>query len=183
MKRLLPPVEAGPVRLRLLQEVDLPLTLAWRNQPDIRRWFFHSDINSPEQHARWFQQYLERDDDYVFVIEDTQANFQPVGQVALYHIDWQGCQAEFGRLMIGEAGSAGRGLAGWATRGAIDIAFGPFALEQLYLEVFRDNQRAIHIYETVGFVADRPTVTESAPQPAIIRMRLNRSQWERTLQQ
>ncbi len=68
-KRLIPPIVGERVRLRLLEEADLPRTLAWRNQDHIRRWFVHSDVISPEQHRRWFGAYRERDDDFVFVVE------------------------------------------------------------------------------------------------------------------
>lgn len=150
-KRPLPALENRSVRLRLLQQEDLPLTLHWRNQDHIRRWFFHSDLITRDQHARWFEQYRERDDDFVFIIEDVQAGYKPVGQVALYHIDWEQGRAEFGRLMIGEANAAGKGLAFAATQLALQIAFQSLGLKEVYLEVYSDNRRAIEIYQGVGF--------------------------------
>ena len=72
-KRHIPPLQAGRVRLRLLEEQDLPRTLAWRNQDHIRRWFFSSERLTPEQHAAWFARYRQRDDDFVFIIEEAQA--------------------------------------------------------------------------------------------------------------
>ena len=63
--------KAGRIRLRLLEEQDLPQTLAWRNQDHIRRWFFSSERLTPEQHAGWFARYRQRDDDFVFIIEET----------------------------------------------------------------------------------------------------------------
>jgi RimJ/RimL family protein N-acetyltransferase len=150
-KRFVPDRENGQVRLRLLRNSDLQLTLHWRNQDHIRRWFFHSDLITPDQHAGWFEQYAERDDDFVFIIEDVQAGGQPVGQVALYHVDWQGGRAEFGRLMIGEASAAGKGLAFAATQLTLQIAFQSLGLREVYLEVYADNSRAIAIYTGAGF--------------------------------
>ena len=137
----------APVGLRLLEERDLPRTLAWRNQDHIRRWFFSGERLTAEQHARWFARYRQRDDDFVFIIEEIQGSRQtpsavrqkppaseknlrpgpqgerhttrkrvpgacyyvrPVGQAAIYNIDWLRGTAEFGRLMIGEADAAGR---------------------------------------------------------------------------
>src|SRR5208282_4845185 len=100
-KRQLAPLQAGRIRLRLLEEQDLPRTLAWRNQDHIRRWFFFSERLTPEQHAAWFVSYRQRDDDFVFIIEEA-GDGRPIGQVALYHVDWLAGTAEFGRLMIGE---------------------------------------------------------------------------------
>jgi RimJ/RimL family protein N-acetyltransferase len=166
-KRSLPASQNERVRLRLLQGEDLSLTLHWRNQDHIRRWFFFSDVIAPEQHARWFEQYQERDDDFVFIIEDIQAGDQPVGQVALYHIDWAQGRAEFGRLMIGEASAAGKGLAFAATQLALKVAFQDLALREVYLEVYADNERAIAIYEGLGFetIAQREDIRTMSTSP------------------
>lgn len=150
-KRALLPFESEKVRLRLLREDDLPLTLLWRNQDHIRRWFVHSDIITPEQHAGWFRQYQERDDDFVFIIEERATGNRPVGQVSIYHIDWAAGRAEFGRLMIGEPDASGKGLAFAATRAALQIAIERLALQEIYLEVYASNNRAIAIYEGAGF--------------------------------
>lgn len=150
-KRLIPPLAGERVSLRLLEEADLPRTMIWRNQDHIRRWFVHSDIITPEQHLRWFTGYRERDDDFVFVIEETQALRKPIGQVSLYQIDWARHRAEYGRLMIGEAEAAGRGLAHEATDVLIRYATTTLGIHEIELEVFADNAPAIAIYSACGF--------------------------------
>jgi RimJ/RimL family protein N-acetyltransferase len=67
-KRSIAALSHGRVRMRLLEERDLPLTLEWRNREENRQWFFSSDPIAPEQHRRWFERYKEKDDDFVFVI-------------------------------------------------------------------------------------------------------------------
>jgi len=150
-KRTIPPLVGDRVCLRLLEEVDLPRTLAWRNQAHIRRWFVHSDMIAPEQHRRWYDGYRERDDDFVFVIEETQTLRKPVGQVSLYRIDWARRRAEYGRLMIGEADAAGRGLAHEATDVLLRYASTAWGMREIELEVFADNAAAIAIYTACGF--------------------------------
>ncbi len=150
-KRHIAPLESGRVRLRLLAEQDLPLTLAWRNQDAIRRWFFYSQRLTLEQHAAWFARYQQRDDDFVFIIEER--NTRPIGQAALYNIDWHGGTAEFGRLMIGAADAAGRGLAREATAAIVALAFEQLGLQEVHLEVLPGNVRAIKVYESCGFEA------------------------------
>ena len=153
-KRAIPSIENDLVRLRLLQENDLPMTLRWRNQDHIRRWFFCSDVITPEQHTKWFLQHITRDDDFVFIIEQIHRNYRPVGQVALYNIDWTAFQAEFGRLMIGEPDASSKGLARAATRAALRIAFDHMELNKVLLEVYAENRKAIAIYEEIGFKTD-----------------------------
>lgn len=102
----------GRVRLRLLEESDLSMTLAWRNQDHVRKWFFHSDIIAADQHRRWFEQYRDRDDDFVFVIEEAETLRRAIGQASIYNIDWAARRAEFGRLLIGDPEGGGRPRAG-----------------------------------------------------------------------
>jgi RimJ/RimL family protein N-acetyltransferase len=183
-KRHLAPLQAGRVRLRLLEEHDLPRTLAWRNQDRVRCWFFSSERLTPEQHSDWFARYRQRDDDFVFIIEEQSSrqtpsavrpldtiaelipnpdvsggrhaeracySWRPIGQVAIYHVDWASGTAEFGRLMIGEPDATGRGLAREATAAATALALGQLGLQEIYLEVVPSNVRAIKVYEACGF--------------------------------
>ena len=139
------PLESARLRLRAIAEDDLPTTLAWRNRDEIRKWFVFSGVISWEGHLNWFRDYLGRDDDLLFVIETA----VPVGQVALYRIDREKGEAEFGRLMLGE--SAGVGLAQEATSRLLAFAFEELGLTRVYLEVFAENERAIRLYERSGF--------------------------------
>ncbi len=150
-KRAVAEIQHGGVRLRLLTAADLPLTLAWRNRDDIRRWFIHSDAISPEQHQAWFDGYCSRDDDFVFIIEECRRLHRPVGQISLYHVDWVAKRAEYGRLMIGDPAAQGQGLARAATRLLLVVAWSLFQLEEIYLEVFQHNLPAIAVYRDCGF--------------------------------
>ena len=150
-KRYIAPVVNGPVRLRLLEFADLPMTLAWRNQDHIREWFFHSALITPAQHRTWWERYQVRDDDFVFVIEETETLKRTVGQLALYNIDWVARRAEFGRLMIGDAEARGLGLAGLATSRLVNEAFHVWGLCEVYLEVLPDNVAALAVYRACGF--------------------------------
>lgn len=151
MKPVIAPIEGERIRLRPLTEADLPLTLAWRNQDHIRRWFFYSDIIQPEQHRAWFEQYRTRADDFVFIIVEKETN-TPIGQVALYRIDRVQQQAEFGRIMIGEASASGKGYAKAATQLIVQrFGFEQLGLRRIYLEVFANNAPAIAVYEKCGF--------------------------------
>ena len=153
-KRQIPFMEGKSVNLRMLRQSDLALTLAWRNKPEIRRWFFYSEIISSEQHIAWFEQYRHKPDDYVFIIEDRVENAGSVGQVSLYNLDFERGTAEFGRLMIGEDAARGKGFAAEATRLILKLAFETFKLRQVYLSVYKDNKPAVAIYRKCGFEVD-----------------------------
>ena len=151
-KRYIPPIEGERIRLRLLEEADLPLTLTWRNQDHIRKWFLYSEVITPEQHWSWYNQYKDRDNDFVFIIEETQTLHRPVGQTSLYNIDWADRRAEFGRLLIGDSMARGKGIAKEATHITLDCGHRYLKLEEFVLEVIKDNALAITVYQFVGFV-------------------------------
>lgn len=127
------------------------MTLAWRNQDHVRKWFFHSDIITADQHRRWFEQYRDRDDDFVFVIEETETLKRAIGQAAIYNIAWADRRGEFGRLLIGDPQAVGLGLARMATEVLINEAGSSLGLAELHLEVRSDNLPAIAVYCACGF--------------------------------
>lgn len=168
MKRPLKNTSDEKICLCLLEEEDLPTTLSWRNQDEIRKWFFHSEILTYEQHLEWFRSYQSSDDDYVFIIKELGSQNKPVGQLAIYHIDWENRRAEFGRLMIGELSAQGKSFAYAATNLALKIAFDQLDLREVYLEVFSDNKRALSLYEKIGFKIQ-------SSQDSIVKMNLFRT--------
>ena len=153
IKASLAPLAGVGVSLRLISAEDLTITLTWRNREDIRRHFIKSDIISWERHLSWWEEYLTKNNDFVFIIEEREKLNRPVGQVSLYNIDLENHEAEYGRLMIGDNEARGKGLARRATELLITWAFNPLEIKRIYLEVFKDNTIAISLYRRCGFVS------------------------------
>jgi len=153
MKAALAPIDGGAVRLRLLTAADLPMTLAWRNRDEVRRWFKFNEVLPPLQHRQWFDRYAEEDGNYVWIVEQS-ANGEPVGQVSLYRLDRRKGEAEVGRF-IAAPGCEGRGYMKAAILALKRWAFEALSLTRLHLEVFADNLRAIALYERCGFTTVR----------------------------
>lgn len=171
-KRYIPPVENETVVLRLLEETDLPLTLSWRNQEHIRRWFFSTEVIPFEKHLAWFKRYQALENDFVFVILAKDFDLKPVGQISLYAIDWQSLVGEYGRLMIGEAEARGRGLARSASLLLLQIGFDILGLKEIVLDVKQDNLPAVSVYRSIGF-------EEIANENSIIKMKIRANQVRR----
>lgn len=148
------PIHGEGIRLRLLLEKDLPMTLGWRNKERIRVWFKSSNLLEFENHSIWFHDYQQRENDFLFVIEVLEDSiFKPVGQVGIYDIDYEKMEGEFGRLMIGEDSALGKGYAARATKSLLEFFRTVHHLKSFKLEVKADNKSAIRIYESVGFQA------------------------------
>lgn len=143
------PLVAEGATLRSLVRDDLPLTLVWRNDDDSRPWFHSSSRIEWQQHVAWFDAYVAKDDDQVFIVE---VDGVPVAQAALYGIRDGG--AEFGRLLVAPD-SRGRGLGHVAMELCLRAARERFGLDRVHLEVKDANARAIAVYERAQFVPDR----------------------------
>lgn len=150
-KLKLPPIVGDRIILRLLEQNDLPLTLLWRNQDKIRKWFINTDVIQEDKHLAWFERYMKLDNDFIFVILAKDLDNLPVGQISLYNINWEISRAEYGRLMIGHPNAKGKGYARQATALLLDFAFNTLDLNEVFLEVKSDNKSAIAIYESAGF--------------------------------
>ena len=70
------------LKLREASPKDCNQILQWRNDPDVRRYSLNSNIISPEEHQKWYQLALEREDIQIFILEE---DCIPVGQIRLTH--------------------------------------------------------------------------------------------------
>ncbi len=119
-----------------------------RNHPDVKKWFRSKDEITKTQQKRWFEKYLNDPDDVMFAIFRESDEF--IGANAIYNIDGNGL-AEYGRILI-DPKLRGRGFGYKATCAAIQIARDQMNLQQLVLEVYADNEKAISLYRKCGFI-------------------------------
>ena len=148
MKRVVAPFGDDVVHMRLIEERDLANTLAWRNRDDARIWFKSEALIEMQQHRAWFDRYLSRDDDFLFVVE---AACQPVGQASVYDIDWRTGRAELGRFLVSPEASR-QGYLARACARLVRFCADSFQLSALFLEVKEANDRAIELYRRNDFV-------------------------------
>ncbi|MEI6737846.1 MAG: GNAT family N-acetyltransferase [Pseudomonadota bacterium] len=148
-------IDGEQVRLRLLAEDDLALTLAWRNRDGVRRWFRQSAMIDIEAHRAWFREHQLGDDALMFIVEEV-ATGEAVGQVSIYSIDRETGEAEVGRF-IAAPNASGKGYIRAAIIALTKFAFDALSLERVYLEVFASNERAIRLYASVGFIPFKST--------------------------
>jgi len=148
------PYPGNSIRLRLLEREDLPLTMAWRNKDRCRASFKTQAPISTEGHRLWFESYIAREDDFVFVIEALIPGVVPVGQISLYHVDPKSGGAELGRMMIGEDAFLRKGFGLKAVELVVGTVARALGLLELYLEVRQENRPAILLYKKAGFMEE-----------------------------
>lgn len=151
MTKAIEAVSGEALHLKPLVHEDLPYTLAWRNRDEARVWFKHSEPVTEAQHQGWFESYLHRGDDMVWVVW---AKGRRVGQVAAYDIDHASGNAEVGRFLAAPE-AMGRGYMQRACTLLLDYCRERLNLRRVYLEVLPGNERAIRLYKGLGFVVER----------------------------
>lgn len=150
MKPIQGPFETPALTLRPILEGDLETTLAWRNRDDARIWFKNTAPLSLDQHRQWYERYLEKPDDVLFIVEVAGTI---VGQVSVYDIDLQARSGEVGRFLVA-SDQGGRGYMRAAIFALLELCRKILALRYVFLEVRASNERAKGIYSSLGFVEE-----------------------------
>jgi RimJ/RimL family protein N-acetyltransferase len=139
------------IALRELSRADLPTLNAWRNDPEVIAHlganFRFIDLAVDE---RWYEAYMaNRDKQVRLAIVDAAAD-RLIGFVYLTEIHPINRTGEFA-IFIGDKASWSRGFGEAATRRMLAHAFEDLNLNRIHLTVQADNERAIRLYEKVGF--------------------------------
>ena len=141
------------MRLRAVEEADLPLLVRWMNDPEVRHWLHHSDRpDATVDSVRGrFGLTEERFPNLVWLIETLEG--RPVGHLALLQVDPHHKRAELA-ISIGEKDCWSRGLGTDAVRTVLRHGFEDLGLRRVDLHTDADNARGIRCYEKCGFVRE-----------------------------
>lgn len=139
------------MRLRPLEIKDAEGMLEWMRDPDIQKNFRFSAQDRTYQDVLEFISTAETrpiDGQSIhFAIADD--NDEYLGTISLKNVDMNCMSAEYAISL--RKCAQGKGIATWATRTLLQMAFKEFHFQRIYLNVLSDNKRAIHLYEKCGF--------------------------------
>jgi diamine N-acetyltransferase len=135
------------VVLRAIERDDLPNYVRWLNDKAVLRYFGFYRPMSLADEEHWYEGTLGNAAMCVFAVE---YEGRHVGGAGLDHIDGKNASAEVG-LFIGEPKLWDKGLGGDILRTLVHYGFEQLNLNRIYLRVFADNERAVHLYEKMGF--------------------------------
>ncbi len=136
--------------MRDICDADIEPMAAWRNDPEVSKYFFDPRQVSVEEQRRWVEHLHGRRDELLFIIAPAVNSDRPVGSVGFTEIDLENKRAEFGRFLI-EPSSRGKGFGSEALFLSLRYAFSDLKLRRLYLEVYEWNASARSLYERFGF--------------------------------
>ena len=143
-------LEGTSVNMRGLEEKDLAHLLKWRNQKEVRRFFFHKSLLTMSRQQKWFESYVTDTSREIFIAE-TKEDGKPIGMIGLYDIDHKNHKAELGSTMVGERSMQGKGIATQMINLLLDYAFADLNMNRVYAYVVDYNKPSIRAKKKCGF--------------------------------
>ena len=137
------------IYLRDMTEEDADLIAAWRNKPELKKFFISQADFTREGHLAWFRNMKESGRACQMMICDKETD-KPLGSVDIKNIDMEHKKGEYG-IFIGEEDARGRGIGTQAAKLMIQYGFETLGLHRIYLRALADNAQAIRSYEKAGF--------------------------------
>jgi RimJ/RimL family protein N-acetyltransferase len=139
------------VFLRPAERDDITVFLEWLADAEIGEGLANRAPWSRAAEERWYDELQEAQGKstwhFVICLRD---GSRPIGFCGLEAIDHANGSTELG-IGIGERSEWDKGYGTEAMRILLDFAFGELRLHRVYLHVFACNERAIHVYERIGF--------------------------------
>jgi RimJ/RimL family protein N-acetyltransferase len=143
-------LDGRSIELRCLEFEDLPQVVKWRNQRDIRKFFFEKALISISGQKAWFERYLEDRARAIFIAVSKKSG-KPVGMIGLYNIDLMNHKAEIGSTMVGDPFMWGKGIAVEMVELLLRYAFEDLSLNRIYAYAIDFNLGSIRVKEKCGF--------------------------------
>lgn len=159
------------IQLKPLSKDDSEKYRLLRNIPENRKNFEYSGIITQKEQIEWYSRYLDDNEDLMFSIYLDNGSF--AGCNSIYKIDYEAKTAEYGRIIIDNRYS-GNGYGYKATVAAMMIAKYQLNLENVYLDVYRDNISALSSYRKAGFIIE--SIFKDKDQRDMLRMVYNTKQ-------
>lgn len=143
------------IKLRPLEREDLRFVHQLDNNASVMRYWFEEPYEAFVELSDLYDKHIHDQSERRFVIE---FEGNKAGLVELVEINHVHRRAEFQIIISPEF--QGRGLASRAAKAAMEYGFSVLNLYKLYLIVDKENARAIHIYQKLGFMVEGELIDE-----------------------
>ncbi len=133
--------------MRAIEREDLPNYVQWFGDPRILDYFGRFQPLSQAQEEAWYEGQLQDPSVCNFAIE---FEGRHVGGAGFSNIEGHNGSAEVG-LFVGIPELWDQGLGCDVLESLLRFGFEEMNLHRICLRVFAENERAVHLYEKVGF--------------------------------
>jgi RimJ/RimL family protein N-acetyltransferase len=137
------------IYLRPLDLEDIAALTMWLNDPEVtRNMLIYRPLTRMAEEA-FLRKISESESDFVLgmMVRETE---QFIGVAGLHHLDVRNRHVSFG-ICVGEKSAWGKGYGTETTRLMVRHAFDTLNLNRLWLHVYEYNERAVRVYQKVGF--------------------------------
>lgn len=128
---------------------DTALIVKWRNQDNVRRYFFYREDFTEEIHLNWMKNKVETGEVVQFIV-CLKASDEPIGCTYLRDIDMNNKSAEYG-VFIGEEGYRGQGIGKEILGLTMRYSWEVLGLEILNARAIATNQASVQSFLHSGF--------------------------------
>ena len=160
------------IELIPISKEDTEYIIKLRNDLKIANNFFSDPPVYDFKHKKWLYD-LDKVLDFIIYYDS-----KKVGRIYIYNIDFLNEKGEFG--IIVEKSYSGQGIAYKASQLLFNYVFTNLKINKIYLLVFSENERAIKLYEKLGFEQEgyfKKEVFKNGRFQNVIRMALFRDEW------
>lgn len=134
--------------LRLPVLADMDQVLMWRNSPEVAPYMYRDDPIPAHEHAKWFP--TTTTDSPTARYRVAELNGTSVGWTSLTRIDLRNRSCEWGGYLAPSAPRSS-GIGRLVLEGSLRMAFAEMNMNRIVVEVLVGNDRALHLYESLGF--------------------------------
>jgi RimJ/RimL family protein N-acetyltransferase len=140
-------IQGERIVLRAIERQDLATYVPWLNDPRVLEYWGRFLPLSLTEEERWYEGILKDPTVRNFAVE---LDSQHIGGAGFQNIDSRNRSAEVG-LFIGIPELWDQGLGTDVLRTLLRFGFQTMNFHRIYLRVHAGHERAIHLYEKVGF--------------------------------
>ncbi len=148
----------------------------WRNDPSVSKWMYTNHQIGEEEHNSWFDAMLaDPSKVYWKIVADGVA----VGSVFLTGVSSQGSSCEWG-MYLADMNARGKGVAQAACALSFRYAFNELVVDVVKCEAVAQNENAIGLYESVGYVRTGlqiDAVKRGDEMLSVVTLELTRESW------
>ncbi|NIM93519.1 MAG: GNAT family N-acetyltransferase [Anaerolineales bacterium] len=172
------------IRLRSVEREDLPRFVRWLNDPDVKSGLGLFLPLGMSEEEKWFEANVDKDPiERALAIDVKEGDeWVHVGSCGFFDFDQLAHNAELG-ILIGNKDYWDQGIGTDTVKALVRHGFETLNLHRITLQVFAFNQRAIKVYDNLGFVHEgrlREHFYRSGEYHDIVMMGLLRQEWSET---
>lgn len=142
-------LNGSEIYIRPISYDDTDLIVKWRNQENVKKYFFYRDKFTKEIHENWMKEKVETGKVIQFIVCQKGTD-KPIGSTYLKDIDYEKLTAEYG-VFLGEEEIRGMGIGKAVLHITLDYAWEKVGLSKVIARAISTNKSSVYSFLNSGF--------------------------------